>query len=213
MSNLSKRAAKYYFLQGIKFIVWVILIQGFLFAEWLVIGGDPGESALEHATDMLFSIGGFMTIFLNGMFSLYGPNWYDSMALSMGARRKDIFWGQIIKQFTFVIGATLCYVIVALVSGQTSYLLTIVVEGILAIAAGPIGQVIGYKIKRFGKIAVLFMAIIGGSFGAAFALQATGVFVFEYQSISIALIAVVVLVVFALFEMWVYKLNSKLMVH
>ena len=212
MSDLSKRSAKYFFIQGLKFFFYTFLVQLLLVVEWIVIGGEEGTSTLDFVLNMLLNLGGYFIVFINLIFALYSPNWYDSVALSMGARRKDIFWGEIIKQFTFVVCNTAVLMLIAVVFHRNESLGYLLKSSILSIAIGPLGLVLGHKIKKFGKLFIGIIAVACGCFGGYFALSTMDVFTFNVPHISTLMFGIISLVLFLLFEVWVYKLNSKCMV-
>lgn len=214
MSELSKRSAKYFFIQGLKWSGYVVLLQLVLCLEWYVLGVDEEGGALQYSLGMMLSLGGFFTALLNGIFAIYGPNWYDSLALSMGARRKDVFWGELIKQLTFVVASTVFYIILILITNQFRFINYTLLAAVFAIVVGPIGLVIGHKIKKYGKIFIVIIATFSGLFGMYVGMSSvTGSSaLFALPEISILLVVLVAALLFVLFELWVYKLNSKCMV-
>ncbi len=213
MSELSKRSAKYYFIGGLKQVGIMILLQVALVVEWVVLGYDDHENIMDFVIEMLITAGAYFTIFINLLYAMYGPNWYDSMVLSMGARRKDVFWGEMIKQITFVVGNSLVYMLVVAISKEHSYMYFILCSAVIGIAVGPLGLVIGHTMKKFGKLAVIIVALISGCFGAflIFSVEDSK-FAIKFPHIGFALVLLVGIVVFVASEAWVYKLNKKSMV-
>lgn len=213
MSSLAKRSAKYFFKEGIKTLGLVLGLECVLIIEWLIIGSDE-KSLVEYVLNMFMSVGSIFIIMMNMMYSFYGPNWYDSMALSMGARRKDIFVGELIKQFTFVGGNFVALSLVAIILHQYKYIIIVLTTSIIAIALGPIGLIVGHKVSKYGKVVILIMAMIAGGFGGYYA--AAGFWMKEYVTelpgFTVPLLIVGAIVIFGLAELWAYKLNQKSMV-
>ena len=213
MSSLAKRSAKYFFKEGLKTLGLVLGLECLLIIEWLIIGSDE-KSLVEYVLNMFMSVGSIFIIMMNMMYSFYGPNWYDSMALSMGARRKDIFIGELIKQFTFVGGNFVALSLIAVIFQQYKYIILILISCIIAIALGPIGLIVGHKVSKYGKVIIMIIAIIGGFFGASLAIGGFWMkeYVTELPSFTFPLIIVGAIAIFALAELWAYKLNQKGMV-
>ncbi|WP_028243294.1 hypothetical protein [Pseudobutyrivibrio ruminis] len=213
MSSLAKRSAKYFFKEGLKTLGLVLGLECLLIIEWLIIGSDE-KSLVEYVLNMFMSVGSIFIIMMNMMYSFYGPNWYDSMALSMGARRKDIFVGELIKQFTFVFGNFIALSLVAVIFQQYKYIILILISCIIAIALGPIGLIVGHKVSKYGKVIIMIIAIIGGVFGASLAIGGFWMkeYVTELSGFTFPLLIVGAIAIFALAELWAYKLNQKSMV-
>ena len=210
MSNLSKVSAKYYFIEGLKASGWCVLIQSVIILFQSLEASNHSMSSIEYAIENLLSLGIVFVILMNGVYSMYGPNWYDNIVLAMGGRRKDIFWGEIIKQFTIVFINSLLYIIVAIVSSNTGYVVNIFSGIIFAIIAGPIGVIIGFTVGKFGRYVILGVVAIAGSFGYAMAMSSLGFF--DFPPYSVALLGLVASILYIVLEIWVYKLYQRLMV-
>ena len=214
MSSLAKRSAKYYFKEGLKVLALVLGIECCLVIEWFVLGANE-KNPMDYLFQMIMSVGCIIVVMINMMHSFYGPNWYDSLAMSMGARRKDIFIGELIKQATFVGSNLAVYVILIVIFNKYEYILLMILSSIVSFALGPVGLVIGHKVHNHGKVIVFIIAMIGGCGGGFIGFfSATGVsigneLIGAYVIIAVLIIAVII---FALFEFWAYKLNQKSMV-
>ena len=213
MSSLAKRSAKYFFKEGLKTLGLVLGMECLLIIEWLIIGSDE-ESIVEYVLNMFMSVGSIFIVMMNLMYSFYGPNWYDSMALSMGARRKDIFIGELIKQFTFVGGNFVALSLIAVIFQQYKYIILILISCIIAIALGPIGLIVGHKVSKYGKVIIMIIAIIGGVFGVSLAMAGFWMneFITGFPAFTFQLVILGAIVIFGLAELWAYKLNQKSMV-
>ena len=213
MSSLAKRSAKYFFKEGLKTLGLVLGMEVLLIIEWLIIGSDE-ESIVEYVLNMFMSVGSIFIVMMNLMYSFYGPNWYDSMALSMGARRKDIFIGELIKQFTFVGGNFVALSLIAVIFQQYKYIILILISCIIAIALGPIGLIVGHKVSKYGKVIIMIIAIIGGVFGVSLAMAGFWMneFITGFPAFTFQLVILGAIVIFGLAELWAYKLNQKSMV-
>ena len=213
MSSLAKRSAKYFFKEGLKTLGLVLGMEVLLIIEWLIIGSDE-KSIVEYVLNMFMSVGSIFIVMMNLMYSFYGPNWYDSMALSMGARRKDIFIGELIKQFTFVGGNFVALSLIAVIFQQYKYIILILISCIIAIALGPIGLIVGHKVSKYGKVIIMIIAIIGGVFGVSLAMAGFWMneFITGFPAFTFQLVILGAIVIFGLAELWAYKLNQKSMV-
>ena len=213
MSSLAKRSAKYFFKEGLKTLGLVLGMECLLIIEWLIIGSDE-ESIVEYVLNMFMSVGSIFIVMMNLMYSFYGPNWYDSMVLSMGARRKDIFVGELIKQFTFVGGNFVALSLVAIILHQYKYIIIVLTTSIIAIALGPIGLIVGHKVSKYGKVIIMIIAIIGGVFGVSLAMAGFWMneFITGFPAFTFQLVILGAIVIFGLAELWAYKLNQKSMV-
>ncbi len=215
MSDLSKRTLKYYVKSGLKNYGIILAIEAALALEWILIGFDE-ENLFEYVTRMSLMIGGLFTVLLNGMYSLYGPNWYDSLVLSMGARRKDIFWGQIIKQLILIVCNSVLLTVLALIIGKPFYLYYIYATAFMALILGGVGLVVGHKIKRYGKIVVVIVAVIAGVLGGTVGVTAvfdqnTALLNF-FGSTPLVALPIAAIVIYVALEAWAYKLNKTMMV-
>ena len=217
MSELSKRAAKYYFVQGIKQFLFVIgfIAMMIVFNCLLFDQGSETEVFMDGVGMALFT-GRLMVIALNFMFSVYGPNWYDSMALSLGCRRKDIFIGEMIKQAVFVLCNMILLISLATVTKQRhSWIL--VVSGIFAFVVGPLGLVVGHKVKKIGMMVIVILMLVTAFLGQC-VVNMIGpkldVFLAEGHSCIGLVIGFIIVaaVLFTIFEYWAYKLNKNSMV-
>lgn len=214
MSSLAKRSAKYYFKEGLKAVGIVLGIECLLVIEWFILGTDE-EHFVDYLFQMVMSVGCIIVVMMNMMYSFYGPNWYDSMALSMGARRKDIFLGDLIKQATFVGSNLAVYVILIVIFNKYEYILLMILSSIVSFALGPVGLVIGHKVHNHGKVIVFIIAMLAGGGGGFVGFATATGLAFGAEMLGAFLITATVIgsiIIFALFEFWAYKLNQKSMV-
>ena len=214
MSSLAKRSAKYYFKEGLKALALVLGIECFLVIEWFILGANE-KNPMDYLFQMVMSVGCIIVVMINMMYSFYGPNWYDSLAMSMGARRKDIFIGELIKQATFVGSYMVVYIILIAIFNKYEYLLLMILSSIVSFALGPVGLVIGHKVHNHGKVIVFIIAMIAGGGGGFVGFATATGLAFGAEMLGAFLITATVIgsiIIFALFEFWVYKLNQKSMV-
>ena len=214
MSSLAKRSAKYFFKEGLKAVGIVLGLECLLVIEWFILGTDE-EHFVDYLFQMVMSVGCIIVVMMNMMYSFYGPNWYDSMALSMGARRKDIFLGELIKQATFVGSYMVVYIILIAIFNKYEYLLLMILSSIVSFALGPVGLVIGHKVHNHGKVIVFIIAMIAGGGGGFVGFGAATGLAFGAEMLGAFLITATVIgsiIIFALFEFWAYKLSQKSMV-
>ena len=217
MSELSKRAAKYYFVQGAKqaLFVFAFLMMMIVFNSLVFIDGSLKDSFMNSIGNAL-CYGSYMVILCNFMFSVYGPNWYDSIALSLGCRRKDIFIGEMIKQAVFVLSNFI--VLIALeVIGNMDSVMVLIGTAILGFIMGPLGLILGHKIKKIGRIVIIIPIMIGVFLSATLSnviAMRREAFLTEGSPMTGFVIGFIIVaaVLFTLFEFWAYNLNKKSMV-
>ncbi|MBR4671432.1 MAG: hypothetical protein IKO84_12625 [Butyrivibrio sp.] len=212
MSELSKRAAKYYFIQGIKLVMVSLLVLIFGGVMWTFF--SMGEAnAFEHVLNMIFSFGTLFMIMLNFLYSMYSPAWYDSLVLSMGARRKDVFFGELLKQITFIIGTVLIYIILAVSLHRPEHIITILTCSIISLLMGAVGLIVGHKIKKYGRVVYIIFVFVNAALFATIGIrQADGKTLIDAHADSRYVIVSAALLLFAILEFVVYRINKKAMV-
>ena len=217
MSELSKRAAKYYFVQGAKqaLFVFAFLMMMTVFNSLVFIDGSVKDSFMNSIGNAL-RYGSYMIILCNFMFSVYGPNWYDSIALSLGCRRKDIFIGEMIKQAVFVLSNFIVLIALAVIGNMDS-VMVLIGTAILGFIMGPLGLILGHKIKKIGRIVIIIPIMIGAFLSATLSnviAMRTEAFLTEGSSMTGFVIGfiIVAIVLYTLFEFLAYNLNKKSMV-
>ena len=215
MSRLTKASIKYYVREGAILMALVLGIGVLFLAEMAVL--NLGEDNYFEYTVMSVTmmVGMFMVMF-NVMKSFYGANWTDSMVLSMGARRKDVFRGEIIKSVIYNAGCTLAMILLVVVAKQYYLVTYIAIMFCVSFPAGALGQAIGFKVRKYGK-AVLFAIIIvfAGCGGAVGSMTSDGDRTFSAMSVlnvNLLIVAIISAVLFVLIELWVYNLNKNCMV-
>ena len=214
MSDLSKRTYKYYFLNGLKSYGIVLLIELVLIVEWILIGSD--EDLTDYVPRMFCMVCGLFTPLMNGIYSMYGPSWYDSLTLSMGARRKDIFVGQIIRQLIMIVCNTAVVALAGSLFLSKFFVLYAYSTGLLALLTGAAGLIVGYKLRRYGKIVIIIIAfgcaILGGSIGVSAAVHGNIYLLTSIASIPPVIFPIIIMLIYVVLEAWVYKLSKTMMV-
>lgn len=212
MGILSKRAAKYYFLHGLKLSavsIGSILCVGFVWT--LTMFGEDGWD--ERVIRMALQFTRYMVPYLNLCYSIYSPSWYDSLALSMGARRKDIFYGNIIKQSVFALTNVLFFCLLALISGQTGIVEQAVSIACISLFGGAFGLYMGHKVKKYGRVVMMAACFIFVIFytGTSLLYIIDGNFIAKVEAYKPVLIAGAV-ILFGVMEVMIYRVNKKSMV-
>jgi uncharacterized membrane protein YeiH len=85
----------------------------------------------------------------------------------------------------------------------------------IALLTGVIGLVIGHKIRRYGKIAIIIIAAIAGILGGTIGMISSGqnpIFLVHISLNAIAVVVATVALIVGLY-IWVYKLTKSMMVH
>ncbi len=214
MSDLSKRTYKYYLINGLKNYGLILLIEMLLILEWILIGSD--EDLRDYIPRMFVMVGGLFTPILNGIYSMYGPGWYDSLTLSMGARRKDIFVGQLIKQLIIVACNTAVVAVVASIFLSKFFMYYVYATALIGLVTGAAGNVVGHKLRRYGKVVIMVIVIacviLGASIGMVVALDGSPVLLTNVGSIPPAVFPILIILLFVGLEAWGYKLSKTMMV-
>ena len=215
MKSLARRTSEYYFRQGLKIFGMVMIVQVLLTLEFIFLESE-NQDLMSFITQNLVTFTGFFMIIFNTIYAMYGPSWFDSVVLSMGARRKDVFLGQIIQQLTLIILCTAVEIAGCFLFDHMEFIGYTGLSAATALLFGVIGTVVGYKIKKFGKIVmiiiVMAMTVMGFAMGMLKALGGQIPFSSLNSALAISIIAVVAILGFILLELWAYKLNSKCMV-
>lgn len=216
MKSLARRSAEYYFKQGLKMFALVIILLVVISVEWIIMGFDEKDLNASVTQNIVIFSAMFMVMF-NTLYAVYGPNWFDSIVLSMGARRRDVFRGQIIQQTTFIGLCTIVNLAICVIFNHMEFIGYNILSIAVAFLFGVAGIVIGYKIKRFGKVAIfiilMIITCIGATLGALTALGKGINFTGLNSGLLLLVIGVGAIIAFVLLELWAYKLNSKSMVN
>lgn len=212
MGILSKRAAKYYFLHGLKLSavsIGSILCVGFVWTLTMFGVDDWNESVIR----MVLQFTRYIVPYLNLCYSIYSPSWYDSLALSMGARRKDIFYGNIIKQSVFALTNVLFFGLIALISGQTGIVEQAAMITCMSLFSGAFGLYMGHKVKKYGRVVMMAACFIFIIFymGTSLLYIVDGGFMAKIETYKQVLIAGAV-ILFGVMEVLIYRVNKKSMV-
>jgi hypothetical protein len=215
MASLAVRSSGYFFRRAIKFLGIILGVAAFIVGEMFVL--NFGEESMIESI-LLWAVVGpaMMASILNMTYSLYSVSWQDSMVLAMGARRRDIFWGEIIQTAVLLGGSLLVDVILVLATNQQYMFPIIGLMYSLALPTGAIAMVVAHKLQKYGRVVmmifVVIAAVIGGMIGGT---AATGnVFFFNwFAATPVVAVAAVSVVVYLLLEVWVYQLNKTSMVH
>ncbi len=216
MNSLSARTRKYYFLAGLKLFGYVAAVQLLLTIEWIFFGVEEAD-IVGYVSQNIITFNAMFMVLFNMMFAIYGPNWYDSMVLSMGARRRDVFWGQLIKQCTYVGLSTILSIVLCVVFKHENFMGYTIVAVAAAMILGALGLAIGYKVKKYGKIVIFILLIIVGVQAGIWGFVLAAGIKLPISSLNsyimLSTIGVGAVVVFTLLELWAYKLNQKCMVN
>ncbi len=215
MGILSKRAAKYYFLHGLKLSavsIGSILCAGFVWTLSM-FGVDDWNERVIRVIRMVLQFTRYIVPYLNLCYSIYSPSWYDSMVLSMGARRKDIFYGNIVRQSVFIFANALFFCLFVLISGQTSFIVQVLPLVCISFLSGAFGLYMGHKVKKHGRV-ILFLA----TFVFVILFNVTSILVLindRFMAIFNAykpFMTVGAVILFVILEVLVYRVNKKSMV-
>ncbi len=213
--SLATRSNIYYAVTGLKLLGTVGACVLVLVAEFFIMYYGNDE-LFKYQMNTLVMLAMMFLVMFNGIFSLYSANWTDSMVLSMGARRKDIFRGQIIKTVVAMVLGTGVVIAAMYLTDQMDHLRIVIGMAIAAFPISALFYALGHKIRKFGKlgfVVIIMAATIGGilfGFNAATPGNPLAAFVRNLNTGAIIGIAVVL---YLLFELWAYKLNKKSMVH
>ena len=209
MSDLRKRTCIYYFRDFVK--LWLLTggLMLLLLAEHFVIyAGNP--LMLKNSIRTCTSVCGLFIFLFNCIYALYGPAWNDSIVLSMGARRSDIFIGTTMRELVYPLsGLGVLYIICKLTGLENLFgLETLLISA--AIGLSGLARIIGYKVKKYGKIVTMVSAVIAGCCGSLLATYWGGKSNWLDLSRTFFVGAFIgSLIIFVLLRFIIYRLNSK----
>lgn len=213
--SLAARSLTYYLKTSVQYIGYSIAIAALIFVEFLFI--HSGEvDAFGIAFRMAVSILALFIAMLNPMYALYSPNWYDGNVLSMGGRRKDIFWGSIVKEILFILMGLIIVSVIYSIYGTPEMIPIAVYLMFGSLPFTGLARIIGHKIRKNGRIAVIAIAIVAGlSAAAASMISNSRLYDFNFLpegGVSMLLYILIALGIYAVLQIFIYRLCSKAMV-
>ena len=213
--SLAARSLTYYLKTSVQYIGYSIAIAALIFVEFLFIHSGEADT-FGIAFRMAVSILAMFIAMLNPMYALYSPNWYDSNVLSMGGRRRDIFWGSIVKEILFILMGLIIVSAIYSIYGTPEMIPTAVYLMFGSLPFTGLARIIGHKIRKNGRIAVVVIAIVAGFSAAAVSMISnSGLYVFDFLpegGVSMLLYILIALGIYAVLQIFVYRMCSKAMV-
>ena len=215
MNSLGMRSVRYFLGRAVKYLGVVIGVGLFLVAEMFVLNiGEPDQ--IEVSLNWLISGPIFMASIMNVAYSLYSVSWTDSVVLSMGARRKDIFIGDIIQTIVLLGGAWLFVTIAAIITNQSTMIGFNSIIFVVGFPLGAVATIVAHKLQKLGRVVmfvfVFIAAILGGLAGGMTAYEGAAFFNW-FAGLSAITIIGVALIIYLLLEVYIYRLNKTSMVH
>lgn len=211
MSDLFKRTAKYYFRQGIKLFSYISLGVLAVAVMWTVTLLGEGDDWSRRLFLMLLEFFEFFMPYAAFMFSLYAATLNDGIVLSMGARRKDIFIGNLIKQGTYALCNALGYLLLALPvweQGRIKHVLFVIA---MSLAAGASGYFFGYKVDKYNNAVAAVVAIVYMLLYVlirySFVIIDVGFSAYAFEN-NVVIYALGALLIFAGMEVLIYRANK-----
>jgi len=215
MSELTKRTIKYYIKQAFKEILSFYILISAMVAIFFLYNVASGDNMFFYEEESIIWYYGwvmegwsskFMVILIY-LFSLHTVIVYDNVLLSMGARRKDIFWGTIVKQnIYFAFCVPVIYIFRCMCIGEISGVSVGEDYYIMCMLSGALGVFMGYQLKIYGRSLLLILA---------FSVIFTICIVVSLAIIFSELITcyyykreIIVVVVFIALEVIIYNLNK-----
>ena len=213
--SLAARSLTYYLKTSVQYLGYSIAIAALIFVEFLFIHSGEAD-AYGIAFRMAVSILAMFIAMLNPMYALYSPNWYDSNVLSMGGRRRDIFWGSIVKEILFILMGLIIVSAIYSIYGTPEMIPTAVYLMFGALPFTGLARIIGHKIRKNGRIAVIIIAVLAGfSAATASALSRVRINILDIlpgDGASMLLYILIALGIYAVLQIFIYRLCSKAMV-
>lgn len=215
MNSLGMRSVRYFLGRAVKYLGVVIGVGLFLVAEMFVMNiGEPDQ--MEVVLNWLISGPIFMASIMNVAYSLYSVSWTDSVVLSMGARRKDIFIGDIIQSVVILGGTWLFVTIAAIITNQSTMIGFNSIIFVVGFPLGAVATIVAHKLQKLGRVVmfvfVFIAAILGGIAGGMTAYEGAGFFNW-FAGLSAITITGAALIIYLLLEVYIYRLNKTSMVH
>jgi hypothetical protein len=215
MNSLGMRSARYFMVRAVKYLGVVIGVGLFLVAEMFVVNiGEPDQ--MEVALNWLITGPIFMALIMNVAYSLYSVSWTDSVVLSMGARRKDIFIGDIIQTIVVLGGAWLFVTIAAIITNQSAMIGFNSIVFAIGFPFGALATVVAHKLQKLGRVVMFVFVFIAAMLGGlAGGLSASGAVISLdwFAGLSAITITGAALIIYLLLEVYIYRLNKTSMVH
>lgn len=212
MSDLRKRTCIHYLKDAMKMLLLALGIEAIIIVEQIIlsVGELDSISSMFSSAIVLF---GLFILLLNVIYAMYGPAWTDSIVLSMGVRRSDIYVGNILKEITFA-GAGLIILLAACnFTGTYDLMFYSIYVCIASLVCANVARIIGYKIRKFGKIAIMVTVVICSLSGMAVGMSvALDGLVFDWLKFSVNTTIItwgVALVIYVILQGIVRRLNSK----
>lgn len=212
--SLALRSAKYYLYRSATLLFYVVLLSLILVVEILIM--DMGEpDVIAHALRVYILGFSMMVFMLNAMYALYGVSWMDSMVLSMGARRIDIFRGEILQNVVLLGGGFIVNTIVAACTNQMHIVKFLSVMYLIGLPIGALAAIAGHTLHKYGRIVIFILIFIsagcGGYFGGT-AVTGTSFLTNIMAGTSTGAVVALSLLLYVVLEVIIYNLNKKTMV-
>jgi len=165
MDTLKARTIKFYLIKSFQLVVITIGLGLLLFVEGLFFGIGEADQMIESinlgSTGLLIG-----TMLMPAMYAIYGPNLYDSLVLSMGARRIDIYWGNILKEIVFFVCAAIIICLCGIFTGFTMYKNISIVIPSIGLFMSSLCRLFAIKFKNAGKMVVIIIVLMCAMTGA-----------------------------------------------
>ncbi|MCR5416466.1 MAG: hypothetical protein K6E79_06700 [Pseudobutyrivibrio sp.] len=216
MDTLKARTIKFYLIKSFQLVVITIGLGLLLFVEGLFFGIGEADQMIESinlgSTGLLIGI-----MLMPAMYAIYGPNLYDSLVLSMGARRIDIFWGNILKEVTFSVCSAIIICIFGAVIDLPNFTTLSLIVPSFGLIMSALCRLVAIKFKNVGKLAIVVVALISGFVGATVGYtfeQNTLVDVFSNMNVGLfVVLGIIGVVAYAIVERLIFGSIMKLSVN
>ena len=216
MSDLRKRVCIHYLKDAGKMILMALGIAAIILVENLILNYGDAEMIEDMIDSAIMTFGLFILLF-NGIYAMYGPTWTDSLVLSMGVRRSDIFVGNILKEITFAVLGLIVLLLACFFTANYHFMFFSIYMCVASLVIAGIARIAGYKIKKFGKVALVVLvaviATLSGIIGMSIALDGFAFDWFKFSVNTSVLAWGAFLIIYGILQDIVYRLNSKAMVH
>lgn len=213
--SLAARSLTYYLKSSLQYFGYALGIGTLIFVEFLFIHSGEAD-AIGIAFRMAVAILVMFIAMLNPMYAMYSPNWYDANVLAMGGRRKDIFWGSIIKEILFLLMGVILVSVIYVIYGTPEMIPASVYIMVGSLPFTGLARIIGHKIRKNGRVAVVIIALVAG-FSAAAASTFSGLGknisdLLPSGGASMVLFILVAVGIYSVLQIFVHRLCSKAMV-
>jgi len=163
MNVTTKKTFFYFFKTAQKTVGLCVALCALIIGEFLIL--DP-DFQMEGAAQRFSGYIMMLYMIIQAAWGMYAISYYDSLIMSFGAKRKDVFVGEILREMLTAIEITIMYVILQKVGGGETNPQNALIFMVVGLAAGAIMRIVGGLNLKHGRLVYLILilgcALLGG---------------------------------------------------